>query len=90
MSGGKPLTLPAAHSDPFVIDLGRRRRLRSSERCSDGGVYWAKNRAGKGKVPDQRRLRAADQAEGPTSTAGKFVREEDLTGPTSAVTDLGR
>src|SRR5262249_11395880 len=52
MADGKPLKLPAAHSDPFVVDWNGDGVPDLLSGCSDGGVYWAKNRAGKGKVPD--------------------------------------
>src|SRR5262249_26302178 len=52
MAGGAPLKLPGAHSDPFVIDLDGDGALDLVSGCSDGGVYWARNKAGKGKMPD--------------------------------------
>jgi hypothetical protein len=83
MSGGKPLKLPSAHSDPFVIDWDGDGALDLLSGCSDGGVYWAKNRAGKGKVPD---LLPFEPLIKPRPQAGdeQIVREEDLTGPTHA------
>jgi hypothetical protein len=83
MTGGKPLKLPGAHSDPFVIDWDGDGALDLLSGCSDGGVYWAKNRAGKGKVPD---LLPFQPLIKPRSHVGdgQIVREEDLTGPTHA------
>jgi hypothetical protein len=83
MSGGKPLKLPGAHSDPFVIDWDGDGALDLLSGCSDGGVYWAKNRAGKGKVPD---LLPFEPLIKPRPQVGdeQIVREEDLTGPTHA------
>ena len=83
MSGGKPLKLPAAHSDPFVIDWDGDGALDLLSGCSDGGVYWAKNRAGKGKVPDLAPFEPLIKPR-PHVDRGQIVREEDLTGPTSA------
>jgi hypothetical protein len=83
MSGGKPLKLPGAHSDPFVIDWDGDGALDLLSGCSDGGVYWAKNRAGKGKVPDLLPFQPLIKPR-PHVGDGQIVREEDLTGPTSA------
>jgi hypothetical protein len=83
LSGGKPLKLPGVHSDPFVIDWDGDGALDLLSGCSDGGVYWAKNRAGKGKVPD---LLPFEPLIKPTPPKGdmQLLREEDLTGPTHA------
>jgi hypothetical protein len=83
MSGGKPLKLPGAHSDPFVIDWDGDGALDLLSGCSDGGVYWAKNRAGKGKVPELLPFEPLIKPR-PQVGDGQIVREEDLTGPTSA------
>jgi hypothetical protein len=83
ISGGKPLKLPGAHSDPFVIDWDGDGALDLLSGCSDGGVYWAKNRAGKGKVPELLPFEPLIKPR-PQVGDGQIVREEDLTGPTSA------
>ena len=83
MSGGKPLKLPSAHSDPFVIDWDGDGALDLLSGCSDGGVYWAKNVAGKGKVPDLLPFQPLIKPR-PLADTGHIVREEDLTGPSSA------
>jgi hypothetical protein len=83
MTGGKPLKLPGAHSDPFVIDWDGDGALDLLSGCSDGGVYWAKNRAGKGKVPDLAPFEPLIKPR-PHVGDGHIVREEDLTGPTHA------
>jgi hypothetical protein len=83
MSAGKPLSIPRGHSDPFVIDWDGDGALDLLSGCSDGGVYWAKNRAGKGKVPDLLPFEPLIKPRPPVG--GQVVcREEDLTGPTSA------
>src|SRR5262249_25956476 len=51
--------------------------------CSDGGAYWAKNKAGKGKVPDLLPFQPLIHLRPPVGD-GQILREEDLTGPTSA------
>jgi hypothetical protein len=83
MSGGKPLKLPGAHSDPFVIDWDSDGALDLLSGCSDGGVYWAKNRAGKGKIPDLVPFQPLIKPR-PHVHDGRIVREVDLTGPSSA------
>lgn len=83
MSGGQPLKLPDAHGDPFVIDWDGDGALDLLSGCSDGGVYWAKNRAGKGKVPDLLPFQPLIKPR-PPARDGQIRREEDLTGPFSA------
>jgi hypothetical protein len=50
---------------------------------SDGGVYRARNKAGKGKVPDLEPFRLLIKPGRPI-TPGQPLRESDLTGPTRA------
>jgi hypothetical protein len=50
---------------------------------SDGGVYWAKNKARKGRLPDLEPFRPLINP-GPPVKAGQPLRESDLTGPTHA------
>jgi hypothetical protein len=83
MADGKPLKLPGAHSDPFVIDWDGDGALDLVSGCADGGVYWAKNRAGKGKPPDLAPFEPLIKPP-PRREYGQLLREEDLTGPTSA------
>ena len=86
-SGNKPLRINGAHSDPFIIDWDGDGDLDLVSGSSDGGVYWAENKAGKGKLPDLGTLRTlietppkwGAQGEGP-----KTLREGDLTRPTYA------
>jgi hypothetical protein len=82
-SGGSPLKLPGAHSDPFVIDLDGDGALDLVSGCSDGGVYWARNKAGKGKVPDLEPFKVLIKPR-PRGKPGQPLRESDLTGPTHA------
>jgi hypothetical protein len=83
MSAGKPLKLPGAHSDPFVIDWDGDGALDLLSGCSDGGVYWARNRAGKGKVPDLAPFEPLIKPRRHVKD-GRIVREADLTGPSHA------
>ena len=51
------------HSDPFVIDWDGDGDLDLLSGSSNGGVYWAENRAGKDKVPELGPFRkVADEA----------------------------
>ena len=72
-----------AHSDPFVIDLDGDGSLDLVSGSSDGGIYWAQNKAGKGKVPDLEPFRPLIKPGFPVKP-GQPLRESDLTGPTSA------
>jgi hypothetical protein len=82
-SGEEPLRIKGHHSDPFVIDWDGDGALDLISGSSDGGVQWAKNRAGKGKPPQLdpfawliKPPRAA--------TYGQLLSEEELTGPTTS------
>ena len=86
-SGGKPLKIPGVHSDPFIVDWDGDGDLDLITGSSDGGVYWAENKAGKGKMPDLGPLRALIDPPpkwGAPTEAMKPLRESDLTRPTYA------
>jgi len=83
MANGAPLKINGAHSDPFVIDWDGDGALDLISGSSNGGVYLAENRAGKGKVPDLAPFKTLIKP-GPGIKYGQPLREEDLTGPTSA------
>src|SRR5262249_19927783 len=51
-SNGAPLGSKGAHSDSFVVDWDGDGSLDLISGSSDGGIYWAKNKAPKGKMPD--------------------------------------
>jgi hypothetical protein len=79
-SGGKPLRIGGAHSDPFVIDWDGDGDLDLLSGSGAGGVEWSENKAGKGKVPALSRFRPLIRP-GKESSDGQILREEDLTGP---------
>jgi hypothetical protein len=79
-SGKSPLRIDAAHSDPFVIDWDGDGDLDLLSGSSNGGVYWAENTAGKGKVPDLKPFRPLINPGAPVKP-GEPLREADLTAP---------
>jgi hypothetical protein len=82
-AGGAPLKIKGAHSDPFVIDMDGDGSLDLVSGSSDGGIYWARNKAGKGKMPDLEPFQPLIKP-GLAVKPGQPLRESDLTGPTSA------
>jgi hypothetical protein len=82
-AGDSPLRIEGAHSDPFVIDWDGDGDLDLLSGSSNGGVQWAENRAGKGKVPELSPFRPLIQP-GPPIEYGQPLDEADLTGPTHA------
>ena len=82
-AGHAPLRIEGAHSDPFVIDLDGDGSLDLVSGSSNGGIYWARNKAAKGKVPDLEPFRLLIKT-GPPVKQGQPLRESDLTGPTHA------
>lgn len=83
MAGNEPLRVPAAHGDPFVVDWDGDGALDIVSGCADGGVYWSKNRAGKGKSPDMARFQELIPP-GHGTQGGQLVSEKDLTRPSEA------
>ncbi len=78
----EPLRIPAAHSDPFVIDWDGDGDLDILSGSSNGGVYLAENIAGKGKPPVFKQFK---QIIPPGQVImGGILREADLKGPTHA------
>jgi hypothetical protein len=80
MAGGAPLRIKGAHSDPFVIDWDGDGDLDIVSGSSDGGIYWAENKAGKGKVPELMPFRPLVPP-GRMVGDGQILGEGDLTGP---------
>lgn len=82
-TGDSPLRIKGAHSDPFVVDWDGDGDLDLVSGSGDGGVYWAENKAGKGKVPELMPFQSLIKP-GPTIEDGQILRENDLRGPTRA------
>jgi hypothetical protein len=82
-AGDAPLKIKGVHSDPFVVDWDGDGDLDILSGSSDGGVYWAENKAGKGKVPELTQFRELIKP-GPARAHGQPLAEGELTGPTYA------
>jgi len=82
-AGDKPLKVPGAHSDPFVVDWDGDGDLDLISGSTDGGVYWAENTAGKGKPPKLKPFVELIKP-APKTEYGKALREKDVTRPTYA------
>ena len=83
MAGKEPLRIEGHHSDPFVIDWDGDGALDLLSGSSDGGVQWAKNRAGKDKPPELGPFEYLIKP-GRAIKHGQLLSEEELTGPTTA------
>lgn len=83
-SDGKPLKIAGVHGDPFVVDWDGDGDLDIVSGSSDGGVYWAENKAGKGKLPELGSFQILINPPSSRSTpigVPKVLRESDLTRP---------
>jgi hypothetical protein len=78
-----PLRIEGHHSDPFVIDWDGDGALDLLSGSSNGGVQWARNRAGKGKPPDLGPFEWLIKPGRPIAD-GQLLGEEELTGPTTS------
>ncbi len=82
-AGKKPLVVKDHHGDPFVIDWDGDGDLDLLSGSSEGGVEWAENIAGRGKLPELRPFQMLLRP-GRTIKEGEVVSEDDLTGPASS------
>ena len=88
-TGDSPLRIDGVHSDPFVIDWDGDGDLDLLSGSSKGGVQWAENRAGKGKLPELARLSNADRS-GPTRRVWAAPRGRRTHRPHQLDAHLGR
>lgn len=82
-NGKEPLKIDGHHSDPFVIDWDGDGALDLLSGSTNGGVQWARNRAGKGKPPELGSFEWLIKP-GRVVSYGDLVKEEELTGPTTS------
>jgi len=80
MVGDQPLKIDGHHSDPFVVDWDGDGDLDLLSGSSDGGVQWAENRAGRGKLPQLERFQSLIER-GPQFDYGQILQEKDLKVP---------
>jgi FG-GAP-like repeat len=78
--GDSPLRIDGAHSDPFIVDWDGDGDLDLVSGSSNGGVQWAENLAGKGKMPELAPFQTLVEATSATEY-GQPLSEGDLKGP---------
>ena len=83
MVGDEPLKITGVHSDPFTVDWDNDGDIDVLSGSSSGGVYWAENTAGAGKLPTLKAFETLIEP-GQRAEYGKPLKEEQLTGPTSS------
>lgn len=81
--GDEPLRIKGHHSDPFVVDWDGDGALDLISGSSNGGVQWARNRAGKGKPPELGPFEWLIEP-GRSVEYGQPLSEDELTGPTTS------
>ena len=79
-TGGSPLKVAGYHADPFVVDWDGDGDLDVLSGSSLGGVVWAENTAGKGKVPDLQAFETLISPSPRNSTSPETLRDKDLKG----------
>jgi VCBS repeat protein len=77
---GAPLQVTGHHGDPFVIDWDGDGELDILSGSAQGGVQWAENDAGAGKLPRLSQFKTLIEA-GPEVEFGSILKEADLKGP---------
>ena len=82
-AGEQPLKVEGHHGDPFVIDWDGDGDLDVLSGSSEGGVQWAENRAGPGKLPVLEPFRMLIMR-GPQIESDSILRDADLKGPLSS------
>ena len=82
-NGKEALLIQGHHSDPFVVDWDGDGDLDLVSGSSDGGVQWAENKAGKGKVPELVAFQPLIKP-GKAVKYGDALGEADLTAPTTS------
>lgn len=87
MAGDKALMVPGHHGDPMIVDWDGDGDLDIVSGSANGGVYWAENVAGKGKLPEFKAFK--ELIKPPPDPRGDIsvLREKDLTrsGPMTRV-----
>jgi FG-GAP-like repeat len=80
-AGDSALEIDGVHSDPFVVDWDGDGDLDLLSGSSNGGVRWAENSAGKGKLPVLQPFQTLIEV-GQSIAHGQPLDADDLTGPT--------
>lgn len=81
--GDEPLRMTGHHSDPFVVDFDGDGDLDLLSGSTSGGVQWAENTAGKGKLPAFKAFEFLIKP-GRSIEYGEPLDEAELAGPTTA------
>lgn len=84
MADGKPLDVPGAHGDPFVVDWDGDGDLDLLSGSNSGGVCWAENAAGRGKSPELKPFAQLIPPR-PSAQPDRTLAESDLTWPAESM-----
>jgi hypothetical protein len=84
MAANDRLRIHGAHSDPFVVDWDADGDLDLLSGSSNGGVEWAENTAGPGKLPALKPFKPIIPPSGHERETGELLDEGDLTGPSGS------